>query len=207
MNAAPPDFGYLFSPNTSPDHPAHDRLTVVLRAHPTHAHYDPEHLTLPIITRLGEIEPLKLFHPWPVDKAYQVAAGRVILTDRVGKKVEAFTFGGGLTIDSEPGYVVAHLASPVPILALQFPDSVSDHLANAVEGLLAQRRAAFDMAGQPHELEARLARLTPAALYQACLHTLHQRLSAPYLAQAEHTLAPFVHHALQPGARPLDELL
>jgi hypothetical protein len=200
-------FGYAFEPDCSPDAPAHSRLRVVLRAHPTHAHYDPEHVTLPIITRLREIEPLRVFHPWPADRAYTATLGRVILQDRVGKRVEAFTFGGSVTIDSEPEYVVLRLESPAPILALQFPASVSDHLVAAIEGLLAQRRAAHDMAGEPHQLEARLAELAPAVLYQACLRSLANQLHASYVAVGERTLAPFVHHALRPGAPTLEALL
>ncbi len=201
------DFGYAFEPDGSPDHPAHTRLRIVLRAHPTLAHYDPEHVTLPIITPNREVEELRLFHPWPADRAYRAAAGRIILEDRLGKKVEAFSFGGALTLDAEPDYVVVQLESPAPILALQFPGSVSGHLADAVEGLLAQRRAAHDMAGQPHQFETRLARFAPEDLYQACLHALQARLSAHYWAVAEHALAPFVHHALLPSARPLEDLL
>jgi hypothetical protein len=201
------NFGYAFEPECSPDHPAHTRLSIVLRAHPTHAHYDPEHLTLPVITAAGDVEALNVYHPWPADRAYRAAAGRLIATDRVGKKVEAFSFGGDVTIDAEPDYVVVRLDSPAPILALQFPDSVSDHLANAVEGLLAQRRAAHDMAGQPHQLDARLAQAPPAVLYQACLHSLQARLRAGYTAVGEHALAAFIHTALQAGAQPLEELL
>ena len=126
-------FGYSFEPDCSPDEPAHHRLRVVLRAHPTHAHYDPEHVSLPVITRLGEIEPLRVFHPWPADRDYTAAAGRVIVQDRLGKRVEAFTFGGPVLIDAEPEYVALQLDSPAPILALQFPGSVSDHLAAACE--------------------------------------------------------------------------
>ncbi|MCC7358501.1 MAG: hypothetical protein IT317_03440 [Anaerolineales bacterium] len=202
-----PDFGYAFEPDCSPDAPAHSRLRVVLRARPTHAHYDPEHVTLPVVTRLGEIEPLRVFHPWPADHDYTAAAGRVILQDRVGKKVEAFTLGGRITLDAEPDYVVLQLDSPAPILALQFPASVSDHLAAAIEGLLAQRRAAHDMAGEPRQLEARLAALDPATLYQACLRSLADRLRAGYVAVGERALAPFVQHALLPGAPPLEDLL
>ncbi len=201
------DFGYAFEPDSSPDHPAHTRLRIVLRAHPTHAHYDPERVTLPIITPGHEIQALQLYHPWPADRAYRAAAGRIVLQDRLGKKVEAFSFGGAVTLDAEPEYVVVHLESPAPILALQFPGSVSSHLTDAVEGLLAQRRAAHDVAGQPHYFETCLAQLAPDALYQACLHALHARLSARYVAVAEHALAPFVHHALQPSARPLEDLL
>ena len=200
-------FGYAFEPDCSPDAPAHTHLRVVLRANPTHAHYDPEHVTLPVITRLGEIEPLRVFHPWPADRGYTAAAGRVIVQDRVGKKVEAFTFGGELTIDTEPDHVLLRLASPAPILALQFPASVSDHLVAAVEGLLAQRRAAHDMAGEPHRLEARLAALDPVTLYQACLRSLANRLHAGYVAVGERALAPFVHQALRPGAPALEDLL
>lgn len=201
------NFGYAFEPECSPDHPAHTRLRLVLRAHPTRAHYDPEHVTLPILTPAGDLETLRVYHPWPADQTYRAAAGRLIALDRVGKEVEAFSFGGTVRLTAAPDYVLLQLESPAPILALQFPGSVSDHLALAVEGLLAQRRAAADMAGQPQRFEARLAQAAPAELYQACLHALQARLSAPYAAVGEPALTAFLHTALLPGAPALEDLL
>jgi hypothetical protein len=212
------DFGYAFEPDGSPDRPAHRRLTVVLRPAPTHAHYDPEHVSLPIFAPHGDLERLTVYHPWNGGPEYRAGPGRVILVDRVGKKVEAFTFGGQASVNESAAQVVLRIESPVPILALQFPDTVSFRLAAVVEGLLAQRRAAWDVRGHPAGLDERLAGVAPLVLYQACLQAIHQWLAADFTlnAASDHRLEHFVKAEINglvaAGrwsvlARPLDELL
>jgi hypothetical protein len=195
------DYGYAFEPDSAPDRPGYHRLTVVLRPAPTLEHYDPESVDVPVVTPHGDLETLTVYHPWTADQDHRAGAGRVILSDRHNKHVVAFTFGGALRIDDQPERVVVRLESPAPILALQVYDSVSYRLANAVEGLLARRRAALDMlaasaAGAPHShrFDERLARAAPVPLYQACLRALDDWLAADCTlnAEADHRLEHFV---------------
>jgi hypothetical protein len=170
--AADLGWGYDFAPHSPPHYPAHRRLTVVLRPAPTQAHYDPERMDLLIVNPAGDLEPLEVYYPWPRPESFRAAAGRVILHDRVGKKVEAFTFGGEVQVEGGPERVVARLESPAPVLALITPDSLANQLTAEVEVLLAQRRARWDQRGQPDELDTRLARVAPRELYRACLKAL-----------------------------------
>jgi hypothetical protein len=75
-------------------------------------------------------------------------------------------------VDGRAEQVTARLESPAPVLALITPDSLANQLAAEVEALLAQRRAVWDHQGRPGELDERLARVEPRALYQACLAAL-----------------------------------
>jgi hypothetical protein len=206
------DFGYAFDPPAPPDHPAHRRLTVVLRPHPTGRHYDPERAEWPIASPPAELDRLTVFHPWPVSGEQRAALGRVMLTDRTGKVVEAFTFGGALRITASEEHVVAVLESPAPILPLVPPQTVAEALVDEVEILLARRRAHWDSLAEPRAaagFEERLARAEPLPLYLACLAALRSQLAATPTAfhDAEHRLASFVRREIaaleQAGHWPL----
>ncbi len=197
------DFGYAFTPDSPPDHPAHRALTVVLRPAPTERHYDPEKAEWPVVSRDGDLETLTLYHPWPESGAYRVAAGRVILTDRKGKVVEAFTFGGALHVEAADAQVVARLESPAPVLPLLWPGSAAALLANEVEILLAQRRAAWDSLGRPQPFEQRLAAADPHRLYTACLAHLHAGLRGTHSAFADPEQK--LSHLLRTAAREMQD--
>jgi hypothetical protein len=197
------DFGYAFSPDSPPDRPAHRVLTVVLRPAPTERHYDPERAEWPVVSRDGDLDTLTLYHPWPESGAYRAAAGRVILTDRKRKVVEAFTFGGALHVEAAAEQVVARLESPAPILPLLTPASAAALLADQVEVLLALRRAAWDSRGQRGSFEERLAGADPHRLYSACLAHLHAELRgghAPF-ADPEQKLS----HLVRAAAREMQD--
>jgi hypothetical protein len=191
------DFGYSFEPPAPAGYPVHRRLTVVLRPRPTERHYDPERAEWPVVSPHGELDRLTVFHPWPVSSEQRAALGRIILADRKGKAVEAFSFGGTLRITASDEQVVAVLESPAPILPLLPPQTVAEALVDEIEILLARRRAHWDSQPQPHAaaaFEERLARAEPLALYQACLAALRAQLAATPAAfhDAEHHLAGFV---------------
>jgi hypothetical protein len=206
------DFGYAFEPPAPASHPGHRRLTVVLRPHPTERHYDPERADWPVVTAYHELDRLALFHPWPVSGEHRAAPGRIILTDRKAKVVQAFTFGGTLRVDASDERVVAVLESPAPILPLLPPHDIAEFLADEVDILLARRRAYWDQQRQPHAadgFEERLARVEPLPLYQACLATVRDQLAhTPSLFHdTEHRLAAFLRHEIasldQAGHWPL----
>lgn len=203
------DFGYRFEPPAPPEHPGYRRLTVVLRPSPTERHYDPELADWPIVTRLGELDRLAVFHPWPAGGEQRAAPGRIILTDRKGKVVEAFTFGGTLRLAVDEARVVAVLESPAPILPLLPPHDVAERLADEVEIFLARRRAHWDALRQPYALDERLARVEPLALFRACLAALRDEYAQAPAAfhDDEHRLLQFVRRELaaqaQAGAWPL----
>jgi hypothetical protein len=125
----------------------------------------------------------------------------VIIADRNRRKVEAFTFGGKLNIDSAEQVTVASLTSPAPIFDLMPPHSVPclPLLVEETEILLAERRAAW--AEKPEAFEVKLLVVDPLKLYAACLAGLLERLAnhpdeplGPY-----RSLSRLVQHLIETG--------
>jgi hypothetical protein len=114
------ELGYRFDP---PEQTTPYRLSVWLRAAPTGRHYDPESVQCLVTTSPDSVEPLSIEHPWSLANAYQVSAGRIVLSDRKAKPVEAFTFGGQLQIDSTATVTQCTFDSTAPILPLLDSDS------------------------------------------------------------------------------------
>ena len=203
------DYGYAFEPPAPPEHPGYRRLTVVLRPHPTERHYDPELADFPLVTLVHELSRLAVFHPWPESGQHQAGPGRIFLTDRKGKTVAAFTFGGSLQIDAADERVVVVHDSPAPILPLLPPHDVAERFADEVEILLARRRAYWDERRQPYTLDERLARAEPLQLFQACLAAVRAEYArTPEVFHDEQRrLASFIRHEIaaqdQAGRWPL----
>ena len=185
-----PDYGFSFDPPSSLHETNHRRLTVVIHAIPTRRHFDPEIFQVDVVGKDGDLERLKVFHPWPYLGHYRVCGGPVVLTDRKKKEVDAVSFGGELKIDTEEDCTTCVLQSPVPILARLVGGSVSSLLAEEVGILFAERRAVWDMKhGPPDGFQQRLATASPTALYVACLAALDQK----FRQALPDNYAPFTH--------------
>lgn len=171
-----PDLGYIFYPHKTPDHPGHPRLDVIIPAAPTYRHFDPQKVQFQVTSVTDGIEHLKIHHPWTMGKSYRVCAGRVFLTDRKGKRVEAFSFGGELQIASETDKTVCALVSEAPIFALFTTHDLPMWFVAEVEALLARQKAHWEPQ-HPHSYETHLAAVEPFPLYVACLHALQARVA------------------------------
>jgi hypothetical protein len=90
--------------------------------------------------------------------------------DRMGKTVEAFTFGGEMKISSDQEKTTCDITSPAPILELTGSDSLNELLTEEVEILLAGLYAAWK--DDPESMENRLQALSPLAFYAGCLFSL-----------------------------------
>lgn len=177
------EYGYFFHPQERPDSPGHPQLDVFLRSVPTYQHFDPMKMTLNVALEHKDIEFLKVHHPWSLREQYQACAGRVILQDRTGKKVEAFTFGGDLRIESEEELTIGVLASSAPILELISTSSIPSLLAEETEILVAERRAEWE-----HDHATfikKLIRADPLTLYCACLEDLRVKIDYSQLRDGE----------------------
>lgn len=169
-----PDLGYIFYPSEIPHYPGHPRLDVILTTSPTERHFDPVKIQFSAISSSNRLEHLTIHHPWPLRRDYRICAGRIFITDRINKKVEAFTFGGELQILSDKDHTVCALISPAPILDLCTTHNLPMWLTAEVEILLAQQKAHW----QPHHpdsFDAHLAQLDPLLLYYSCLQALHDK--------------------------------
>ncbi|HRQ41759.1 MAG TPA: hypothetical protein PLD25_27880 [Chloroflexota bacterium] len=186
-----PDLGYVF-------HPANGcfggtRFDVIMRALPTQRHYDPEKVQATIVRQSGT-ETVHL-HCTASPGQYRLCPGRIVLTDRVGKQVAAFCFGGELHIIHQPSETICVFQSPAPIVDLTVYHSANALFANEVEILLAQRRAAWNPQ-QPHRFEQHMAQVDPAVLYAACLEALAAKFATfPHLGDPVHH--QFVHNIQQ----------
>jgi hypothetical protein len=172
------DFGYYFFPKSYPHAPGYPRLKVNLIDAPTFQHYDPEYLDIRVARNMRpgqspRVEVLKIYHPWTLKGEYKVCAGPVVLTDRVGKEVEVFTFGGDLHIQLQEDHTTCSHESPAPILEIKPGDDIPRILAEEMEIILAERRAAW--IPNEDDFERRLARAGPIDLYVACLDFLRKK--------------------------------
>ena len=203
------ELGYSLSTSDDPAAPDDCQLKIVLRPSPTEQHFDPEIVTCSIASAAGSVEGLRVHHPWLLGPTYRVCAGHVILQDRKGRQVTAFTFGGELRIESTEARTICRLLSPVSILDYSQPDSMTHLLGEEVEILLAERRAAW--LHNPAALDRRLAEADPRILYSACLAALRQKFARFPAHQSEpfSQLVHFVNHRFDnpPDISSLDQLL
>jgi hypothetical protein len=172
-----PDLGYRYLPGFYPMPSSYGALEVFLRRRATGEHFDPVQLDLAVCSSADESQHLQLSHPWSSSTSFQALSGRVIITDRNRKKVEGYTFGGELRIDSREQVTIARLTSPAPIFDLMPPHKEPSLplLVEEVEILLAERRAAW--ADKPLALNARWCTVDPLKLYAACMAGLMGRLA------------------------------
>ena len=144
------ELGYLFWPKPYSHSPGHPRLDINVSESPSNMHFDPEEVHLSVVSCSRRdysrpIESLTIHHPWPHESECQVAAGTVIISDRKGKKVEAFTFGGILHIYPNKTFTECCIESDAPILELIEYNPIVMTLVEEVEIILAKRRAAWLM--------------------------------------------------------------
>jgi hypothetical protein len=169
-NSQEQKLGYRFSPPESNHAPGGSRLEVLFNDSPTEHHFDPEKLHLNVKSKTGVSESLTIRHPWVYGHTYQALAGSIELTDRFGRKVEAFTFGGSLKIESQDTLTVCILESPAPILKMSLEDPILMMFIEEIEILFAKQRAA--LLSKPYIYEKKLVKADPFNLYQASLNTL-----------------------------------
>jgi len=170
-----PKIGYLYHyPRL--DHPADKfRLDIFISAVPTEQHFDVLRARLSVntpkgaIPERGVIEHLTIEHPWNFQKTARVCAGVVVMEDRKGKKEEAFTFGGQLTIEPQEFQTVCSLVSSAPILEISETTSAQRLFIDELEVLLAKRRVAYS---DHYEYENQLSEADPFELYLACVNEL-----------------------------------
>jgi hypothetical protein len=188
-----PDLGYIFYPAADDGVFGSTRLDVVLHEHPTRRHYDPESIQVTIATSQESTNVLHFNYSTPSDR-FRVCAHRILIVDRVGKRIEVFCFGGTLDILNHQQETICVFQSPAPILDLTSLHSVHMLFASEVEILIAERRAAWNP-HHPHEFMRHLAQVEPTSLYIACLDTI-----AAKFAEYPHISDPVYHqfiHLLQ----------
>jgi hypothetical protein len=168
-----PDLGYYFHPSDTADHPGHPRLDIIIKATPTERHFDPQKVRLFVSARHG-IKQLVVHHPWTLKTEHRVSPGLIVITDRKGKRVEAYSFGGDLVIVSDKDQTVCALTSPAPIFPLFTTHDLPMWLVCEFEILLAEQEADWDPR-HPHDFEDHAAAVDPFLLYASCLQALRDK--------------------------------
>lgn len=168
-------WGFDLSDAPYNDSPSGRLLLVGMRPAPTYAHYDPERMALHILDSRGLAAFATLDRNSSLHGEQRVCPGFVTLSDRLGKHIHFYCYGGALEavhVTEPAGYTLYVLESPAPILPLQrlLAQGQADQLAQSSEALFARLRARMDR-GQG-EFLARLAQIEPLQLYAGCIESL-----------------------------------
>jgi hypothetical protein len=170
-----PRLGFIFHQPKDPISPGSPRLDVVIQETPSLHHFDPEKLVLNIITADESVSKVTLRHPfYALRNEIRVASGQLVMIDRIGKRVEAFSFGGKLLVESHETFTIFSLESPAPILYLDEMTTLQMRLVDEVKIIFAERRAAW--LHDPSKFEKKLAQVEPLMLYASCLQKLEVTL-------------------------------
>ncbi len=179
------DWGYYLLPQSHHDSPGYTGMLVAIREQPTGKHFDPKALYLPLRDE-GVAKWTKLRWSSPPTDSNHVCPGRVILSDRVDKLVEFFTFGGSLEVASGAGEMVCSLRSPAPVLELiAQQETIPDQLASETEALMGKIKAKWKLGDKG--FNRRLAEVDPLQFYLATLQSiLLQYERSPTLEEIYH---------------------
>jgi hypothetical protein len=168
-----PEIGYLYHyPNL--DHPEEKfRLDIFVTSEPTRLHFDVLRAHFMVEKEPDQSDKLSVKHPWIFEREAHVCPGLVVMEDKAGKKEEAFTFGGQLTIQSREFYTVCNLISTAPILELSQAAPLNQFLIEEIEILFAEQRAKF---AARKEYDSRVCAVEPIRLYQASLISVMEKI-------------------------------
>jgi hypothetical protein len=111
----------------------------------------------------------------------------------MAKKVEAFTFGADLAIQSDPTATRCTFDSPAPLFAVRDPDALASRFVAEAEVVLAEKRAAWDSRSSADDFSRRLASVPPLPLYLACLTAMEEHLKiVPRADRSAHEIQCFI---------------
>jgi hypothetical protein len=176
------ELGYRFHLNTRADTIGYPSLGIVLHEAPTRHYFDPVTVQLSVVESSqgrDAVEHLAVHHNWHGRERYRVCACRIRMFDRDENSVQAFTYGGSLSIYQADDYTTLTIASSAPILELLYwgqTESLSMLLAAETEHLLAERRTYWSQ-HEPGIFEERITQVEPRMLYQACIAELGRRFT------------------------------
>ena len=211
------EFGFYFYPADGDNSHGHPKLAFnVYGPEPTGVHFDPERALVPTVGRHHEIEETSIHHPWHGRNELQVCVGRITLLDRRHKEVEAFSFGGTLTLTAEDDRTACLLTSPAPIFDLVNPLDALTNVISGIEAAIAMQRAHW-----PHDyvFAEHLTAVDPKTLYaggllsqQAELKAIPETAHTPDIRAQHHMINEMIAAAkranlLDAHSRPLDQLL
>lgn len=170
-----PEIGYLFYFPKFDEPGENFRLDVFVSSIPTEMHFDVQHVKYNVRNEHNITEHLTVSHPWTSIKSATVCPGTIIMEDRNGKKEEAFSFGGQLSIEEKEAQTICSLVSPAPILEISTANPMQKLFVEELGIIVAEKRAMF---ADEHAYRQKVCSVEPFALYQACLHALVEKFEA-----------------------------
>ncbi len=165
--------GFTIHPHIYSNAPGSHRVDICITETPTQLHFDPERLICQVKNTSGDVETLQVRYRktgMGFAETYSVIAGPISLFDRMGEEVIFITLGGKLTIQIQESNTFCKMESPVPILQKDRVHRIPRMLAEEIEILLAERRAAW-LPNVDHFYK-KLAAIDPFVLYASCLETM-----------------------------------
>jgi hypothetical protein len=168
-------------------------LMAILRDTPTLVHFDPESVSYwTFEDGHGQARSIDLATPVPISRPF--SWGRIEIRDRHRARNCFVSFGGDLTAERVgPNTVLVIFRSPAPILRLFGHSQRPDELARDVATFFARTRPRL---WDSIELEQRVGRLEPEALWAAFVVHEHGRLDRSTGDAAQSTM-PRVRRALR----------
>lgn len=166
-------WGYYLEPKPHRFSPGHPGLTVAIRARPTHQHFDPETITLCLLTPNG-VERAHLGMQLHGLSTRRVCPGRVTLTDRYSKRTDFYTYGAELSVIGSKDETIYRFTSSAPILWMAEGDTdFPEQLEAETEAILASIHAQW--LRQDALFARRLVDIEPLDLYLAALRSIDDR--------------------------------
>jgi hypothetical protein len=180
-------WGYYLLPKSHPASPGYGGLQVAIREEPTREHFDPQTIDLQVVSYDGAPTRSRLQRTTEIGRRH-VPLTRIILKERSGEKeAKFFTFGGVLEAVHGRHETVFTLQTAAPVLDMTRPVlTIAEELAVETERLIGTLQAEW---GRDDEgFGRRVARIGPAELYKATIHSLIEECRA---AEAHHCSEAF----------------
>jgi hypothetical protein len=166
-------WGYYLLPKTRDCSPGFGGLLVAIREQPTQLHFDPEMIELRFADQ-GDASWTMLRLNTPFHGTRQVLAGRVMVCDRLEKRIPFFTFGAALTASYAIGEVIYAFRSSAPVLQIEEDfNAAASQLYTEAEVLIGLWQAHYGRSEAG--LNRLMSQLDPCVLYQMCLQRLMKR--------------------------------
>lgn len=167
------NWGYYLLPRFHELGPGNTGLLVAIRETPTKMHFDPDAIHLRLRDQDGIANWTKLDLRGSFRGSRHVCPGHIVLSDRLGKQIRFYVFGGSLEASSIPGETVYSLRSPAPILLItESPRTIPNLLASETEVILGGLQARWE--SDQEGFLRRLASIDSLQFYQASLCSIGQ---------------------------------
>ncbi|MFC1879134.1 hypothetical protein ACFLZW_04415 [Chloroflexota bacterium] len=167
-------FGYWFNAPETVHAPGGNRLDIVLNESPTKGKIGARSVDLSVKSGEDSIVSIRIQHPWPFERTYQVCAGLVEIFNDKGEPFEALTLGGQLHLDTQEEFTACTLESPAPILLITDARPIEMLFVDEIKILLAELRA--ERLAEPHSFEIRLINAHPLVLYISLIDALVEKM-------------------------------